>query len=111
MLSPIYFAGCLNDWNTLRVWGCQISFINCDFRDKDSFEVDIVLERGAYELTGVEVKASATVTAADFRGLRKLKAAAKNRFAGGVVLYDAEASVSFGNNMHAVPILLLWKTP
>jgi len=41
------------------------------FRDKDNFEVDIVLERGAYEIAGAEVKASATVTGADFRGLRK----------------------------------------
>ena len=34
------------------------------------------------------VKAGATVTVADFRGLRKLKVATGNRFAGGTVLYD-----------------------
>ena len=43
------------------------------FRNKDGVEVDIVLERGAQELAGIEVKSSATVTASDFRGLRKLK--------------------------------------
>jgi uncharacterized protein len=80
------------------------------FRDKDNFEVDIVLERSAHELAGVEVKASATVTPADFRGLRKFKNAAKNRFTAGVVLYDGEASVSFGNDMYAVPLRLLWET-
>ena len=41
------------------------------FRDKDGVEVDIVIERGAQALAGVEVKASATVTASDFRGLQK----------------------------------------
>jgi hypothetical protein len=50
------------------------------------------------------------VTAADFRGLRKLKDAAKDRFIAGVVLYDGETGVSFGNRMYAAPIRLLWKT-
>jgi predicted AAA+ superfamily ATPase len=80
------------------------------FRDKDSFEVDIVLELGASEIVGIEVKASATVTAADFRGLRKLKDTAKGRFIAGVVLYDGETGVSFGNRMYAEPIRLLWET-
>ncbi len=43
---------------------------------KDGVEVDIVLEHGAGRVTGVEVKASPAVTAADFRGLRKPKDAA-----------------------------------
>ncbi len=46
------------------------------FRDKDGYEVDIVIERGARAVAGVEVKASATVTPADLRGLRKLQKAA-----------------------------------
>jgi predicted AAA+ superfamily ATPase len=79
------------------------------FRDRDGLEVDIVLEQGAAKVAGVEVKAAATVSAADFRGLRKLKEAAGKRFAGGVVLYDGEASVSFGDAMHAVPIRALWE--
>lgn len=79
------------------------------FRDRDGAEVDIVLERGAHEVAGVEVKAAATVTASDFRGLRKLKEAAGKRFTAGVVLYDGEAGVSFGEGFHAVPIRLLWE--
>jgi uncharacterized protein len=79
------------------------------FRDKDGAEVDIVLERGTREIAGVEVKASGTVTAADFRGLRKLQAAADTRFVGGVVLYDGEATVPFGDRLHAVPIRTLWE--
>ena len=79
------------------------------FRDKDMVEVDIVLERGAGQVAGVEVKAAATVTAADFRGLRKLKEASGRRFAGGVVVYDGETSASFGDGLYAVPIRTLWE--
>ena len=78
------------------------------FRDRDGFEVDIVIERGAQALAGVEVKAGATVRASDFRGLRRLRDAAGDRFAGGVVLYDGETGVRFGDRLHAVPIRLLW---
>jgi predicted AAA+ superfamily ATPase len=80
------------------------------FRDKDDFEVDIVLERGARELAGVEVKASATVTSSDFRGLRKLADIAGERFAAGVVLYDGESSVKFGERLFAVPVRAMWET-
>ena len=80
------------------------------YRDKDGAEVDVVLERGAGDVAGVEVKASATVTAADFRGLRKLKAAAGKKFAGGVVLYDGETVAGFGDGLYAVPVGLLWET-
>lgn len=80
------------------------------YRDKDGAEVDIVIEQGSRALAGVEIKAAATVTAADFRGLRKLKDAAGKRFAAGVVIYDGETCASFGNGMHAVPLRALWET-
>jgi predicted AAA+ superfamily ATPase len=80
------------------------------FRDKDGAEVDVVLERGSGELAGIEVKAAATVNAADFRGLRKLRQAAGNRFTAGMLLYDGETRVSFGDDLYAVPIRCLWET-
>lgn len=79
------------------------------FRDKDMVEVDIVLERGVGQVAGVEVKAASTVRAADFRGLRKLKEACGERFAGGIVIYDGETSASFGDGLHAVPVQALWE--
>lgn len=78
------------------------------FRDKDGGEVDIVLERGT-QVAGIEVKASATVVVADFRGLRKLAEAASKHFAAGVVLYDGESSAGFGDNMFAVPLRAIWE--
>ena len=79
------------------------------YRDRDRVEVDIVMERGAAALAGVEVKAGATVTGSDFRGLRKLRNAAGERFAGGAVLYDGETCASFGDGLYAVPVRLLWE--
>ena len=67
-------------------------------------EVDIVIERGALQVAGVEVKAAATVNSTDFRGLRKLRGAAGDRFAAGVVIYDGEITAGFGDRMFAVPI-------
>ena len=80
------------------------------YRDKDQVEVDIVMEYGGL-VGGVEVKVGATVTQSDFRGLRRLKDACGGSFAAGVVLYDGETSVSFGDGLHAVPIRLLWEIP
>lgn len=79
------------------------------FRDRDGAEVDIVVERGVAQVAGIEVKAAATVAKADFRGLRKLAAAAGDRFTSGVVLYDGERSAAFGDGMRAVPLRQLWE--
>ena len=77
------------------------------FRDKDGVEVDIVIESGSTKVAGIEVKAAATVTAADFQGLRKLKEAAGNRFTSGIVLYDGDTCIGFGEDLFAVPLRLL----
>ncbi|GAB4271628.1 ATP-binding protein [Deferrisoma sp.] len=79
------------------------------FRDKDGYEVDLVLERGGREVAGVEVKAAATVTASDFAGLRKLQAVAGDSFACGVVLYDGETAARFGERLYALPVSALWQ--
>ena len=81
------------------------------FRDRDDFEVDIVLEQGHSAVAGVEVKAAATVTETDLRGLRKLRDAAGKRFVAGVVLYDGSASIRFGDGLFAVPVRKLWEMP
>ena len=76
------------------------------FRNKDRVEVDIIIEQGR-QLAGIEVKASATVTQSDFKGLNKLKEACGERFSAGVVFYDGENILPFGEKLFAVPISLL----
>ena len=79
------------------------------FRDKDRNEVDIVIENRRGSVVGVEVKASATVTGSDFGGLRRLAEACGDRFALGLVLYDHDKAVPFGERLFAVPISTLWQ--
>jgi len=92
----------------LMAWS-DIRLAPFHFRDQDGHEVDIVLERDDGMIAGIEVKASATVTAGDLSGLKKLVEAAKDRFAFGVVLYDGDTIVPFGERLAAAPISCLWR--
>lgn len=78
------------------------------YRDKDQNEVDIVAENEAGEMIGLEVKAAATVRTADFGGLQRLATAAGNKFRFGIVFYDGNDGVSFGERMAAAPLSVLW---
>ncbi|MDQ3002825.1 MAG: hypothetical protein M3Y08_16380 [Fibrobacterota bacterium] len=71
--------------------------------------MDLVIERGANQLAGVEVKASSTILSEDFRGLRKLREGSGKKFAAGVVLYDGEMTLRFEDTLFAVPISSLWE--
>jgi len=79
------------------------------FRDRDGFEVDLVLQQGHGSVAGIEVKAAATVNETDLRGLRKLRDAAGRRFVAGAVLYDGAATIRFGDSLFAVPVRALWE--
>jgi predicted AAA+ superfamily ATPase len=71
-------------------------------------EVDIVLEAPDGRLVGIEVKASASVTADAFRGLKALQSLATARFVRGVVLYTGDEVIPFGGALHAIPVSALW---
>ncbi len=79
------------------------------FRTQARQEVDIVLERRSGEVVGVEVKAAASVSASDFRGLKVLQETLGKRFLRGVVLYSGESTVAFGEGLYAVPLSFLWQ--
>lgn len=78
------------------------------FRERGQNEVDLVIEDDDGRVVGVEVKASATVSAGDFSGLRRLEAACADRFVLGLVLYDHHQAVPFGERMFAAPVSGLW---
>ncbi len=78
------------------------------YRDKDQIEVDVVITRGRY-VWGVEVKAGATVTEADGRGLRRLADAAGRHFQGGVLLHAGTSTLPTTDpRVLAVPLAELW---
>ncbi len=80
------------------------------FRDKDKIEVDIVIEHRS-KVWGIEVKAAASVNAADAKGLQKLAVTADGAFQGGAVFYDGDATFFLDkeNNILAMPISKLWE--
>jgi len=67
------------------------------------------MEQGLASVAGVEVKAAASVSARDFRGLKKLEAVSGDRFTAGVILYDGEQIAAFSERLFAVPIRMLWE--
>jgi predicted AAA+ superfamily ATPase len=77
------------------------------YRDKDQVEVDFVLEGPDRQIIGIEVKASATVGGADFRGLKKLQNLTSDRFVSGIVLHDGDRVLPFGERLWAVPLAFI----
>lgn len=71
-------------------------------------EVDMILEAGG-RVVGIEIKAGATVTADDFKGLKALATDAGHRWVRGVVLHSGSEMLPFGDNLVAMPISALWR--
>lgn len=91
----------LASWSEKRV-----SFSH--YRTKDLDEVDVVIEDRRGRIIGIEVKASATIKADDFRGLRQLQAAVGDRFVRGLVLHDHDRITPFAERLQAAPLSILW---
>lgn len=87
-------------------WEHDVRFSH--YRDKDQYEVDVVLERGPRRVVGIEIKAAASLRDADGRGLARLRATLGDRFQCGVLLYDGETLVPLGDRIHAVPLRAVW---
>jgi predicted AAA+ superfamily ATPase len=79
------------------------------YRDKDQVEVDLVITRGG-QTWGVEVKASATATAADGHGLRRLAEQCGKDWQGGILLYAGHSAFPLnGARLLGAPLAWLWE--
>ena len=78
------------------------------YRTQTNIEVDFVLENRLGQLTGIEVKASATVESKDFKGLRHLQETEAGSFLRGFVLYAGREMVPFGEKLWAMPLSMWW---
>ena len=78
------------------------------FRDRNGLEVDLILEDDSRHLAGIEVKASTSVDARDFKGLTFLQARTGPRFTLGVVLYTGKQPLRFAEKLWALPLAALW---
>ncbi len=80
------------------------------YRDGAGTEVDWVLEDRQGRLVGIEVKATSSPNAADFKGLRAFAANVGKRFHRGIVLHTGETAAPMGADLWALPIDALWRT-
>ncbi|MBS0457295.1 MAG: ATP-binding protein [Proteobacteria bacterium] len=74
------------------------------YRSAGGVEVDFVIEDAAGRCVGIEVKATRSLGAKHFAGLKDMQAGLGERFACGVVLYGGEERVRFGEGLWAVPV-------
>jgi len=80
-------------------------------RDSDGHEVDLVVEAVDGRVVGIEVKATTTARAEDFRGLTFLRDRLDRvgvPFVAGVVLHTGPRRASFGDRLAAIPLSDLW---
>ena len=78
------------------------------YRTQTHIEVDFILENRLGQITGIEVKASATVESKDFKGLRHLQETESTIFQRGIVLYTGREIVPFGKDLWAIPLSVWW---
>jgi predicted AAA+ superfamily ATPase len=71
-------------------------------------EIDLVVETASGMLIGIEVKASASVTAYDARHLAWLRDEVGDAFAAGIILHTGPYVFPLGDRLIAAPVSVLW---
>jgi predicted AAA+ superfamily ATPase len=79
------------------------------FRTSDQKEIDFIIEGPRGDILAVEVKGSSSVFPEDFRHIRFLEAAVKERFIRGIVLYQGDKAIQFDRKLFALPFPALWE--
>jgi len=77
------------------------------FRDNRQHEVDIILEDSSGRITGIEIKASASVKEQDFKALCKLAEYAGNKLTQGILFYTGKDILPFrvgDRTFYALPL-------
>ncbi len=79
------------------------------YRDREKREIDFLIEREDQALLGIEVKSSTSIQKKDFKHLQWFyENLAKDNSFVGIVLYSGNLPLSFGQNLWAIPISMLW---
>ena len=107
LIGPLLETFVFNELCKQAVWIDEPLYFY-HYRDKNQVEVDIIIETGCGDYIAIEIKASASLSAKDFAGLKKFKSITKQKFKFGILLYDGDHTNCFGDNLFAVPIAALW---
>ena len=71
-------------------------------------EVDIIIKGWSQKIAAIQVKAGSALSDQDFRSLKTVQKAYGAHFTNGILLYDGEEVVSYGDRHHAMPFHMLW---
>lgn len=71
-------------------------------------DVDFIVENRAGDIAAVEVKAAATLRHSDWRWLEQLRDARGESFKAGVVVYSGAQTIPLGDRLWAVPYAAMW---
>lgn len=78
------------------------------YRDRDGFEIDLVVESPDGRIAAIEVKAGAGVPASAVRNLASLRDRLGSRFVAGVVLHSGPRATELGDRIAGMPLATLW---
>jgi predicted AAA+ superfamily ATPase len=79
------------------------------YRDRDKREIDFIVEREDGAMMGIEVKSGHNVVKRDFAQQEWFaRNLARDKPFVGIVLFSGEDTLSFGENLLAVPIASFW---
>jgi predicted AAA+ superfamily ATPase len=79
------------------------------YRDRDGFEIDLVVESPDGRIAAIEVKAGVGVPASAARNLASLRDRLGSRFAAGVVLHSGPRATVLGDRIAGMPLATLWR--
>ena len=81
------------------------------FRDNAKHEIDFILhDNNANNIYAIEIKAGSNISRNDFKHIKWFgNSIAKNCEFKGIILYTGKNTLSFGENMQAVPMCALWE--
>lgn len=91
-----------------RTWSDE-RFDVYHWRDRNTDEVDIVLELGDGRITGIEVKFATSFTAKQFTGLTRLRDALGEKFVAGIVLGMSASGYCYADRLYGAPASALWE--
>lgn len=78
------------------------------YRDRDTTEIDVVVEGSDSRMAALEVKAGPGAAPAAVRNLISLRDQLGSRFAVGVVLHSGPNGAQLGDRIISLPISALW---
>ena len=103
LIGPLFETFAIGELTRLASWHPRRLRIS-HFRD--GHEVDVIIEAPDGSIVGIEIKASATITERDARGLPYLQKQAGSR--SGVVLSTSAQTLPLGNAVWVAPLAALW---